>query len=348
MKKRHIANAALVRLGAARLLNSYWGPERLTVLNYHRIADVNSPDFDYYPANVSATPAMFDRQMAYVAAHFNVIDLPQLQRFITQGEPLPAHPLLITFDDGYLDNYIHAVPVLRHYGLPAVIFLLTGAIDNPTPPWWDACAYCFHHTTKTQADLPLLGPSDLSTPEQRSAIRETMIRRLKTLPDEQKQQALQDLQTALAVTVPDSDPNLFMNWEHVREIAEYGIAGQPHTVTHPILTRIDPARMKQEIAQSCQAIVQQGQQEVLAFAYPNGTLHDYDQTALDTLRELDVSMAFTLTPGPMRAAEVRRHPLEIQRIFLGHRDSFEIFVMKTMGLPAVYTRPAFVERGTAR
>src|SRR5262249_33831995 len=141
--------------------------------------------------NVSASPAMFARQVAYVAKHFNVIDLAALREFIQLGRPLPSRPLLITFDDGYLDNYSNAYPVLRQYGLPAVIFLVTDWIGTPTIPWWDECAYLFQHTTTTHAVLPLIGERSLAVPDQRIAARDALMRALKQVPESQKQAAMQ-------------------------------------------------------------------------------------------------------------------------------------------------------------
>ncbi|MCC7450514.1 MAG: polysaccharide deacetylase family protein [Anaerolineae bacterium] len=337
MKKKLLA-AALYKGGVPKLLNTYWGPDRLTVLAYHRITDPTPSQFSYYIPNISCAPEMFARQMDYVAQHFNVIDLAALRDFIERGTPLPPRPLLITFDDGYLDNYTNAYPVLRQHKFPAVIFLMTRAMDDPTPPWWDACGYYFQHTLRTQANLPLVGACDLSTPALRNAARESLMRRLKQIPEGQKQEAMQMLPTALDVTPPPLEPRLFMNWDEVREIVANGVACQPHTVTHPILTRIDPAEVRRQLKESRTKIEQETGQIATTFAYPNGTLADYNADTMQALRENGYTIAVTLIPGPMRIADVKQHPLQIARIFLGNRDSFESFVMKVMGLPAVTSR----------
>src|SRR5512138_490244 len=105
MKKSHPLSDRLYRAGTPRLLDWAWGSHRLTVLAYHRINNVNAPDFVGLKANVSASPEQFAQQMDYVARTFNVIDLAVLRDHVVDGKPLPSRPLLITFDDGYLDNY---------------------------------------------------------------------------------------------------------------------------------------------------------------------------------------------------------------------------------------------------
>jgi peptidoglycan/xylan/chitin deacetylase (PgdA/CDA1 family) len=341
MKKKILA-AALYRGGVPKLLNTYWGPDRLTVLAYHRITDPTPSQFSYYIPNISATAEMFARQMEYVAQHFNVIDLAALRAFIEQGSPLPPRALLITFDDGYLDNYANAYPVLRAYKFPAVIFLMTRGMDDPTPAWWDACGYYFQHTQRIQANLPLIGACDLSTTELRTAAREALMRRLKQIPESQKQEAMHMLPTALDVAPPPREPRLFMNWNEVRELVANGVACQPHTVTHPIMTRIDPDEVRRQLAESRARIEQETGQITTTFAYPNGTSADYNADTMQALRETGYTIAFTLTPGPMRIADVKQHPLQIARVFVGYKDSFESFVMKVMGLPALTSRPELV------
>src|SRR5215470_13527447 len=88
-----------------------------TVLVYHRVTE---PD----PFTTAAvTPAQFERQMAYVARRFNVLDLSEIVRRAEEGS-LPPDALAITFDDGYADNYEAAYPILRRHGLPATIYLI--------------------------------------------------------------------------------------------------------------------------------------------------------------------------------------------------------------------------------
>jgi peptidoglycan/xylan/chitin deacetylase (PgdA/CDA1 family) len=340
MRKSHLLAAMLHKIGAARALDAFWGPNRLTVLAYHRIAEVG-PDFDHYLPNVSAAPDLFARQMDWVAQRFHVIDLAALRAFVEEGKTLPPRPLLITFDDGYLDNYQNAYPVLRAHGFPAVIFLITGKMDHPARPWWDECAYYFLHTPRQQATLPLIGPSDLSTPEQRTTAREALMRRLKTVPESEQQAALHALPDALGVSILP-EPPLFVSWDQVRELVANGIACQPHTETHPILTRIPPDEARRQIAGSRARIAAETGQDVSAFAYPNGTLADYSRDTIQVLRETGYTLAFTLSPGPLRAGQVQRHPFEIPRVYLSRRDTLETFIMKVMGLPVLADRRRFV------
>ncbi len=214
---------------------------------YHRVNDLDDPGFLFDPEPVSATPEGFRWQMDYVARHFNVIDLQTLDAYVCGGQALPPRPLLITFDDGYRDNYTYAYPILRERGLPAVIFVAVGHVDEPHLPWWDRLAYAFRCTPAGEADLPLLGRVPLRTAAEGQAAHDRMLVALKAIPEAQKAAALGGVEAALGVTPPEV-PDLFLTWDQIRELVDNGVACQSHTVHHPILTRIPLKEVRRELA----------------------------------------------------------------------------------------------------
>lgn len=335
-------------LGLLRALDGFWGRHRLTVLAYHRICDPHTPGFDGFAPNVSATPEQFARQMDFIRLRFSVIDLATLHRHVMQGEPLPPRPLLLTFDDGYLDNYTNAFPILRERGLPAVFFLVTSWIGGDHRPWWDRCAHAFAHSPRTRATLPIVGEQDLTPGQPRRRAQKTLIRALKSLSEADKDRALMDAFNALGVIPEQGDAPLFFDWDTARELSANGISCQPHTVSHPILTRVSPEAARREIAESCARIAAELGQPALAFAYPNGTARDYNAEIMQQLHALNVPLGFTLIPGPVRLQQVQRHALELPRIFIIHRDNAARFIVKLMGVPALLSRRRFVAGRAAR
>ncbi|MFN8473386.1 MAG: polysaccharide deacetylase family protein [Anaerolineae bacterium] len=334
----HLAAAALHRGGAARVADRLWGDQRLTVLAYHRIGHADSARRSSYATNISATPDLFDRQMHYVARHFSVVDLAAVHQFIAHGVPLPPRPLLITFDDGYRDNFEYALPILRKYNLPAVIFLITEQLGNPSPPWWDECAYYFARTPRQSVDLPLIGTCSLASDRERDAALERLIASLKGLREDAQQTLMRSVQEALGVEDRPHDPRLFMTWDEVRVLVANNIACQPHTLTHPILSHLDHAEMLRQIAESRQRVESETQQPALAFAYPNGSPADYNREAVELLGSLGYSVGFTMTRGPVDLDLVRDRPFEVPRIFVGHWDNLHSFALKVSGLLALPAR----------
>lgn len=97
----------------------------LPILMYHHVSPA--------PGLVTSTPENFAAQMAWLAeSGYHTASCADLEGFL-QGRPLPKRTVMITFDDGYLDNYVHAYPTLRRYGLHAVVFAVTDWIGNGAP-----------------------------------------------------------------------------------------------------------------------------------------------------------------------------------------------------------------------
>ena len=95
----------------------------IPVLNYHKV--------DEQKIALSISPQEFEEQIKYLAKEgYNTITPSEMMNALEYGTPLPEKPIMITFDDGYLDNYTNAYPILKKYGFTATIFLVTGFIGN--------------------------------------------------------------------------------------------------------------------------------------------------------------------------------------------------------------------------
>lgn len=327
--------------GGLDLIRSAWG-DSLTVLAYHRVCEHEGDNFCFFKPNVSASPEMFSKQMQYVSERYSVISLRDLEAFIIGDSELPERPLLITFDDGYLDNYEIAAPILKAFGFPAVIFIVTSRMEDPRPLWWDLCAYYFHHTKLDEVSLPLLGKRSLGS--NKNTVCMEIIEELKKLPEEEKHIILQRLPDQLKIDVSHTDiPALFMSWEEVRMLEVQGVLCQPHTVSHPIMSRINSGEVETQLVTAKKMIEQQTGYRASAFAYPNGMPGDYDKNTIQALKASGYTSAFTLSPGPMIKGAVKKHPYQIRRVFLSYRDSLEIFAAKCSGLLRIKERHSLIK-----
>ncbi len=310
----------------------YLSPRRLTVLNYHRIDDPRQPGFDSYKPNVSATPAAFQQQMEYLKQHFHVISLGQLAGWLKGECELPSRAALITFDDGYQDNFSNAYPMLQSLSLPATIFLCTGCIGAERPLYWDYAAYCFAHARRESGSLPLTGSVAWAGSTDRDRAVEAWVEKAKLLTPEERQMVSLMLAEALGVNVPaGAFEGLYLRWEQVRELSAGGIEMGAHTVTHPILTRIPLDRAQQEISDSKQRIEREIRKPAISFAYPNGGAHDFSPDIMRILSRTGIELAFTLLLGPTRYRTVKAAPLAIRRVSVGHYEGFGRFTAKLAG-----------------
>ncbi len=97
---------------------------------YHYI-DAPGLDADIYRKDLSVLPQAFEEQMAYLReAGYHSISLRDLVLHLQAGVELPPNPVVLTFDDGYLDNYTHAYPILERYGFSGTFFIITGLVDK--------------------------------------------------------------------------------------------------------------------------------------------------------------------------------------------------------------------------
>jgi len=307
-----------------------WGYDRLTVLAYHRIAEANAASASA-PGVVSASPQGFARQMDHVRQWYTPIDLDRLADFVVDGRRLPPRPVLITFDDGYRDNYEIALPILEERGLPAVLFVATGLVGTTRMAWWDRVWHAVRMTRLPRATLPEVGRVRLDRPQMRNCVWSLLSDTLKRRSFRIREPLIDEIESALGVERPNRNRPDFMSWSHAREMARHGIAVQPHTVDHPVLSSETPDDARAQIHASVAMVSERMGRPIRAFAFPNGRSGDYRQSEIDALRDADVRLAFTMTHGPVRAEDAWKAPLEIPRVALELKDGWRGFALKTAG-----------------
>ena len=115
------------------------------ILMYHYISDL-PPDADIYRRDLTVTPERFEAQLAYLRDQgYETVTLADVYTTLTTGKPLPARPIVLTFDDGYKDAYTHAFPLLQAYGFIGEFFVLA------TPAHFEAPQYMTWNEMKTMA-----------------------------------------------------------------------------------------------------------------------------------------------------------------------------------------------------
>ena len=122
------------RLGLLGALHYWRNRKTLTVFMFHRVLPVASAAYAAAEKEFAFSIEGFSRCLDFIAKHYRVISLDELAGDVAG---LGRKPLaLITFDDGWQDTLVHALPVLKEHGLPGVVFLSTEAILDATDRWW--------------------------------------------------------------------------------------------------------------------------------------------------------------------------------------------------------------------
>jgi len=275
---------------AVRLL-----PQRqhLIVLTYHRVGSAA----DLWPETTGlaeCTLEQFEAQMAWVRQYCRPVTLAEVQSIVA-GAPCPSRAVLVTFDDGYREDLRRAAPCLRRTGIRPVVFLPTGYIGTRRRFWWDRVGVCIQTTVRPRL-VARLGPGldlPLDTAAARGAAVDAVIELLKPLPADEQEGWLATLERELGVaSTAEAERPIVLDWDEVRELLGVYDFGA-HTVSHPMLSRIDAATARDELARSKAAIEEQLGVGCPAFAIPYGGAEDYTAEALPIAAEVGFSLVFS-------------------------------------------------------
>lgn len=286
------------------LARERWPRRTLAALNYHRVLDGPS---GLDEGVVSASCAEFDRQMALVARHASAISIDDLCAALDGGRALPKNPVLLTFDDGYLDNYELALPILRKHGVRATFFITTNYIGTNRLPWWDRVAYLMRHTRFQE--LKLRYPRELSlslaTPNARRLAQRTVLHVIKRTYGLDMDRFLQELEAAagLAIDEPALAKRLFMDWDHVRGLHRAGMDLGAHTMSHRVLQTLVLAEAEREIMGSQRILTEQIGEPMRAIAYPVGYPLGRFSGLWELVAKAGFSLGFTFVPGLIEVNE---------------------------------------------
>jgi peptidoglycan/xylan/chitin deacetylase (PgdA/CDA1 family) len=322
--RREAVGAVAHWSGVGRVFEIVARPAGAIVLMYHSVAPEDVAEFIDPPNRLA--PEMFEHQMAFLSEHRRVVPLSQLVDQVTSGVSPAAGTVCITFDDGYLDNFNTAAPILEKYGLSATLFLATGYVARGETQWADVLYWLLLRRTVDRLRVP--SPEgleiDLGSIAGRETARKLLHHRLLEATREERRQLLAEIGQQL---LPQGlAPRLTMNWDDVRELRRrypfFEIGG--HTREH-----IDLRKHRGE-----------------------ATRGEIDGCAEDIRRELGVQPQYFSFPYGRWCAETRGFvSASGWRAAVGHSDNIRIgqasdlFVMPRVEAPRTMTDLRFKTSG---
>jgi peptidoglycan/xylan/chitin deacetylase (PgdA/CDA1 family) len=277
---------------------SRWRSGRLLILGYHGIAQ---EDEHLWNPSLFIAPEHLARRLRFLRAlNFNILPLADALRRLSAGT-LPDRSVAITFDDGYVDFYRQAVPILRAYGAPATVYLTTYYSENNRPVPGITAAYMIwksRHFSGPLTTVPGFEGARIEDALQRLAISDALGRYFndeRTLTADDKHRIIENLADEIRF-----DLRLFrrrrlahvMTPNEARDVAAAGIDVQLHTHRHWVPN--DEALIRREILDNRERIERITGQTATHFCYPSG-IH-YPEM-LPWLRKLGISSATTCEAG---------------------------------------------------
>jgi peptidoglycan/xylan/chitin deacetylase (PgdA/CDA1 family) len=273
---------------------------KLTVLAYHRILDFND-NFPFDIDLISATPKQFEDQLKHVSKFYNPIDIESVVECYKSNKKLPKNSVLVTFDDGFLDNYSNAFPLLKKYNVPATIFISTDYIGSDSTLWFDQLAFLIlSDDLNVSEDNPLFNFINQDSAVSKRKILETCLEELKLVSNKERLNILDNLAKSNEVLIrkmPCKEFSSTLNWNQVNEMNDSLISFGSHTASHPILTRLNDDEKLLEMTSSKTVIEENLKQTIDTVAYPVGTDSAYDESVVKSTQSAGYELGFTYVSG---------------------------------------------------
>ena len=266
------------------------------VLNYHNFSKYNN--YKIKRGNILETGYSdnFEKQILFLRKHFT---------FLYPSEFFEGHAenglnILITFDDGYKDNYDLAYPVLKKYQAKSVFFVVTDYIDTNKWLLHDKARYLVSINKLEKFDTE----KKLKEMNQGNELSISFKYKVNNIFDNELQ------------------PIMMMSWEEVIKLNTSGFLIGAHTVSHKILSFLNLNDQKFEIEESILKLNNKIGEKTNMFAYPNGL---FNKDSLELMKNNNVEYAFTTNPGINLQSQ---NKLKIKRIGINASDSIAIVLLK--------------------
>ncbi len=276
--------------------------KKLIVLMYHRVLPKTDQRYELEEPGMVVTPETLELHMQFLSQSRHPV--LKIEEWLALPEiDKPNCAFAVTFDDGWLDNYEYAFPILRRYNIPSTVYLVSDFIGKKTPFWPNKILKILINENEYGAKeyeklVDLIGFTPNSNLD-RDGIAD-IIKRLKRYSDSQIIDALETV--PLDERVPD-----MINLSQLSDcVKNYGVEIGSHTRTHKRLTEnLGADELRQEIEVSREILEGHSLGEISGFCYPNG---DYCKAALEYVRQ-NYEYAVTTKRGFNYAKSFDKHEL---------------------------------------
>jgi peptidoglycan/xylan/chitin deacetylase (PgdA/CDA1 family) len=338
INKRKILAQCLARTHTSGLLGRLRPAARdaIVIYAYHRILDVpEQHPFDL--ELISASRAQFDEQVSWLKKHTNPMTMADLADNLDTETPLPPRPSVITFDDGFVDNYSNAFPILKRHGVPATFFVSTGYIGEEKTFWFDWLAHCVLNPQWTTLKLDSLDVY-VTLPDgedERRQLLSRLLHKAKTITGEPEVALVAELLEHQAAH-GDAASRQFsstMTWDMLREMREGGMEIGSHGVGHYLLAKLSDEHLDQELTGSKATLDQELGQSTASIAYPVGSAEAADQRVFDNARRCGYRIGVVYDNGWNEPGQLSRFALSRKK---GERDLTQAEFVCIRDMPGIY------------
>ena len=290
---------------------------------YHRVVSEKEVKQSFIQPGMYVLKNVFERQVVFLKEHFEILSFSELlYLWSKKGLDQNKRYCIITFDDGWIDNYLYAYPILKKYSIPAMIFLPTEYIGTNEWFWFDKLGYLLSICQTSTYREKVLELLPVATRNGKEWI-DSVIEGIKIRNDKEIEQTIENISVRFNIKIPEDRRTL--NWDEVKEMSNDGISFGSHSKTHRQLTRLSNDEIVEEIIGSLNILKEKKINHIPVFCYPNG---DYNYEILRQVKKAGYSAAVSTR--------------------FGYEDSIpeEIFSLKRIGIhnDISSTIPLFIYR----
>ena len=305
------------------------GGQCLIILNYH-----------------CATGGDLRSHLLYLRHHYRLLHLEAaLEELYTSRKDESFRrgirtPLVITFDDGYRDNYSHGFTLARELQIPITIFLIPGYLDSGDYLWWSEHKRLIRRTQVH--DVTVEGHTyHIDRPEEQLALSKAIDRHLRYANSvAQRESFLESIRKELALPAsvdPEEEPSLPLNWAEVQDMERSGwVSFGAHTQHHPILAYLaDPEEVQYEVKECRTQLEQHLGHPVRTFAYPVGQIQHIGEEVLQAVKQAGYKWALTTKYGYNTP---RSEPYLLRRIEVDVSQHWLVMACEAAGIWGIFSR----------
>lgn len=250
---------------------------RLWIMMYHRVLPETDSEYAIEEPGMMVTPETLDMHFSVLKQEFTLISLREWLERVQADRPLPEKACAITFDDGWLDNYQYAYPIIQQHQVPITLYAVSDMIGTHQTFWPNRLAKILTSSNQQLQQLDWLRPLLRDLDGQQATSNEytaSVIYQMKSFQDDQLLNWLDEAENTLGISEPESP--VLMHWSQLSEMSQNELIDiGAHTCRHLRLSAQLPlAVAESEIVKSKQQLEQQLEQPVELFCYPNGDFTD--------------------------------------------------------------------------
>ena len=241
--------------------------------------------------------------MEMVARRFSPVSLDDIMMFLRREKSLPSKVVAITFDDGFLDNFEIALPILNRLGIKAAFYITVSSVDTGQAPWFCRLRHAFGATRKTiWFDSVDNCERKMTEPLERYAAFLVASKRCAQRAGASQEECLTLIEAELEV---DSYAGkLMMNWEQARALRKSGHIVGSHTITHPNMAKIGQDDLRRECLDSKTKLERELDGSITHFSYPSPILQPHwNELTVQMTASVGYTCGVTSTAGAVQMGD---------------------------------------------